>query len=63
MSDEKVSIEFLPNGPAIVKGEFRVKENGAWVEKSGQAALCRCGHAAKKPYCDGAHKASGFKAE
>lgn len=60
--EHDVSIEFAPDGPALVKGRFRIKEEGRWVEKNGPVALCRCGHSAKKPYCDGSHKAADFKA-
>lgn len=60
---DAVTIEFVPNGPALVKGQFEVKEKGGWVKKVGPIALCRCGHSKSKPYCDGSHKAAGFNAE
>lgn len=60
--EQAVSVEFAPNGPALVTGTIRVKENGAWTTKSGRFALCRCGHSQKKPYCDGGHRAAGFVA-
>ena len=59
----EVSIEFLANGPALVKGTFLIKEKGQMVRKNGPVALCRCGHSNTKPYCDGSHKTSDFKAE
>ena len=58
-----VVIEFMPNGPALVKGEFQLKEKGQLVAKTGPVALCRCGHSKNKPYCDGSHKASDFRAD
>lgn len=58
-----VSIEFMPDGPALVKGSFRLEEKGQWAAKNGPVALCRCGHSKNKPYCDGSHKAAGFKSD
>jgi CDGSH iron-sulfur domain-containing protein 3 len=57
----EVTIEFLPNGPMLVKGSFTLTEAGVPTKKNGPVALCRCGHSKKKPYCDGSHKASDFK--
>lgn len=58
---EKVHIELRQNGPAIITGPFTL-DNGEEVEAGEKMALCRCGESAKKPRCDGAHKAAGFKA-
>lgn len=58
-----VTIEFVANGPILVKGPFEAKEKGGWVKKAAPVALCRCGHSKNKPYCDGSHKAAGFQAE
>ena len=59
----EVSLEFMPNGPLLVKGTFSIKENGQMAKKNGPVALCRCGHSKKKPYCDGAHKPADFRAD
>ena len=54
----------MDNGPLIVKGEnLSLKDaagNSYNLEGKDTIALCRCGLAAKKPFCDGAHK-GGFE--
>ncbi|OHB78256.1 MAG: iron-binding protein [Planctomycetes bacterium RBG_16_64_10] len=62
-----VTIRVRPNGPLLVEGKFKL------VDAQGDAftvaadkpvtALCRCGHSAKRPFCDGAHQRAGFQAE
>jgi CDGSH-type Zn-finger protein len=59
-----VKIQPLPNGPLKVEGDFSiVKADGSVIEHKGeQAHLCRCGHSANKPFCDGSHKKAEFVA-
>jgi|LSQX01.3.fsa_nt_gb CDGSH-type Zn-finger protein len=48
----------LDNGPLLVKGPVILQDaegNPFPVDKP-QVGLCRCGHSAKKPFCDGAHR-------
>ncbi len=47
------------NGPLAIEAELIV---GGVAAPSPRATLCRCGHSANKPYCDGAHVAAGFVA-
>jgi CDGSH-type Zn-finger protein len=47
-------VRVRPDGPNVVTGDIAV------VTKTGPrelptAVLCRCGHSADKPFCDGAH--------
>jgi hypothetical protein len=52
------------NGPFLIKGnvELRSGDEQASVRGVG-GALCRCGAASSKPFCDGSHKQAGFTAE
>lgn len=52
------------DGPLIVRGDFRlVDQDGAAIDPGRKTvALCRCGKSGIKPFCDGAHKRSGFSA-
>ena len=57
-----VKIQALKNGPLLVKGAADVLDSNGEVMQSGsQAALCRCGHSTKKPFCDGAHNKAAFQ--
>lgn len=59
-----VDLQPQPNGPLKVVGNLEiVSGTGRTVNKVRQAFLCRCGHSANKPYCDGSHKAAGFVAD
>ena len=65
VSRAAVSITVCPNGPLLVRGDFEVL-NGAgqsFPQRRRTIALCRCGFSAIKPYCDGSHKAAGFRTE
>ena len=52
------------DGPLIVRGDFELHTpDGEPIEAGrGTVALCRCGRSAIKPFCDGTHKAAGFRA-
>jgi len=51
------------DGPLIVRGDFAlVTPDGEPIETGRRTiALCRCGKSASKPFCDGTHKAIGFR--
>ena len=57
----ETTITVRDNGPYVVRGEFTVVDaEGKAFEKKDVVALCRCGHSATKPFCDGAHQREGF---
>lgn len=52
------------DGPLIVNDPPGIETaEGQTLEKRPRVALCRCGHSAKKPYCDGSHAAVGFTSD
>ncbi len=58
-----LSIAPQPNGPLKVSGALEiVSGTGHTVNRTSTTFLCRCGHSANKPYCDGSHKKNGFVA-
>lgn len=52
------------DGPYLIRGSFRVlDQDGTEIELSRRTvALCRCGRSSMRPFCDGTHRASGFRA-
>lgn len=49
-----------PNGPLIATGDLHIHVGGAEPLSQPRASFCRCGASAKKPFCDGTHRTSGF---
>lgn len=61
MAATKITVN--SNGSIKVEGDFEICDpNGQPFGLAGRTAisLCRCGHSANKPFCDGSHKAVGF---
>jgi CDGSH-type Zn-finger protein len=65
VSDAPTKITPYRNGPYLVRGPFAiVDQEGNEIElKRRVVALCRCGRSQLRPFCDGTHKAIGFRAE
>ena len=59
-NEPKFSIEPLSNGPFLVKGLENFANKAGSIEIKATMALCRCGHSANKPFCDGQHAKVGF---
>jgi len=60
---DRVQIFVKPNGSVRVSGEVDfVDADGNVIETKANFSLCRCGHSANKPFCDGAHRDAGFTA-
>jgi CDGSH-type Zn-finger protein len=64
MSDEAVITPY-ENGPLIVRGPFTITDQDGNPIDAGRRtiALCRCGRSKLRPFCDGSHLSSRFRAE
>lgn len=75
VNEQKKKIRIVPCGPFEVSGGVPLKQNtigtnergestewieGARVETEEPYYLCRCGHSAHKPFCDGSHLQANF---
>ena len=59
----KLIINRAENGPLLIDGNLTILAgNGREAWQGTKTALCRCGSSENLPFCDGAHKRIGFKA-
>lgn len=65
MADSPTKITPYRNGPYLIRGPFvMVDQDGNEIEVERRVvALCRCGRSQIRPFCDGTHKAVGFRAD
>lgn len=62
--DGVLAIDPQKNGPLQVDGNLEiVTGTGHTVDRVTRTWLCRCGHSANKPFCDGSHRKAGFQAD
>jgi uncharacterized Fe-S cluster protein YjdI/CDGSH-type Zn-finger protein len=58
----EATIVTVPDGPLFVRGDVTVTtQSGVGVRRDTRMALCRCGQAEKKPFCDNTHRRIGFR--
>jgi CDGSH-type Zn-finger protein len=52
------------DGPLLVRGPFRLEDQEGGAIETGRevVALCRCGKSRIRPFCDGSHKLTDFRA-
>jgi CDGSH-type Zn-finger protein len=63
-SPRPATLTTYADGPYVLRGSFQLlDEQGHPVPVRRRAiALCRCGRSRIKPFCDGSHKVTGFRA-
>ncbi len=63
MADD-VTITPYRDGPLLVRGPFRMlDQDGNEIELDRDVvALCRCGKSRLRPFCDGTHRLTRFRA-
>jgi CDGSH-type Zn-finger protein len=66
MGDDRDIATITPyrDGPLLIRGPVRLQDTQGREIAVGREtiALCRCGKSRIKPFCDGTHKLSGFRA-
>lgn len=60
MSEDKATITVRANGSLRVAGATLIGADGEVITSKESYSLCRCGHSADKPFCDGSHRSCEF---
>ncbi|MEN9630027.1 MAG: hypothetical protein RJA10_3255 [Pseudomonadota bacterium] len=59
----RLRIQPIADGPLVLWGAVELcSDSGRIITHCNGPTLCRCGHSANKPFCDGSHAAAGFVA-
>jgi uncharacterized Fe-S cluster protein YjdI len=59
--EKQTTVKVMPDGPLVISGSFTVKYDGNAREvNESMISLCRCGSSYHMPFCDGAHRKTGF---
>lgn len=61
-SPGEVTVTLTKDGPFRLDGPFDLRDGGD-QHSYDDAALCRCGGSANKPFCDGSHSERGFSTD
>ena len=62
--EDATTITPYRDGPLIVRGPFKMlDQDGREIELDREVvALCRCGRSRLRPFCDGSHKSTNWRA-
>ena len=57
----KITLSCIKDGPITFRGRLRLHNEFGQECVKMRGSLCRCGHSASKPFCDGSHERVGFR--
>ena len=60
--EDPVLIVCAADGPLLVRGPLTVVGADGGTSNGTKGALCRCGKSSTRPFCDGSHRETGFRA-